>query len=62
MSFLVNSVSANRNLLENGLNGEEEWRTHPYLAQGTINNLPIPHLDFMDEIFKEEDCNAIRTY
>ena len=28
--------------------GETEWRTHPYLTQLTVKNLPIPLLDFTD--------------
>lgn len=28
--------------------GENEWRTHPYLTQTALMNLPIPSLDFDD--------------
>jgi adenine-specific DNA-methyltransferase len=44
--------------------GETEWRTHPYLTQGTVNSLPMPHLDFKDETLKESILtfsNRIKT-
>lgn len=33
--------------------GETEWRTHPYLTQHTVKNLPIPLLDFTDNNVQE---------
>ncbi len=33
--------------------GETEWRTHPYLTQNTVKNLPIPLLDFNDNNVQE---------
>ncbi len=32
--------------------GENEWRTHPYMTQTALMNLPLPKIDF-------EDCNVI---
>lgn len=37
------------------LNGETEWRSHPYLTQSTIMNLPLPSLNKI----QESDLNHI---
>lgn len=34
--------------------GENEWRTHPYLTQGMLIDLPFPNIDWNSEVNKQK--------